>query len=111
MKLHFISGLPSSGSTLLSGILSQNPNFHAAMSSPVAPLINGALEQIGAGGEFYSFFDDNKRRTLTIAIVSAYYEDCQKGVVFDTNRIWTARLHQLIELYDLLGKRSSVGDG
>ena len=33
-KMHFISGLPRSGSTLLSAILRQNPRFYAAMSSP-----------------------------------------------------------------------------
>ena len=27
-KLHFIAGLPRSGSTLLAGILRQNPRFH-----------------------------------------------------------------------------------
>ena len=33
--IHFISGLPRSGSTLLAGILRQNPRFHAGMTSPV----------------------------------------------------------------------------
>lgn len=98
--IHFISGLPRSGSTLLSGILTQNPSFHAAMSSPVASLINGALEQMGAGSEFYSFFDEAKRKTIARAIIEAYYEDNDKEVIFDTNRVWTARLHQLVELYD-----------
>ena len=36
--VHFISGLPRSGSTLLAAILRQNPRFHAGMSSPVASL-------------------------------------------------------------------------
>ena len=58
-QFHFISGLPRSGSTLLAGILKQNPRFHAAMSSPVAGLVNGALEQMGAASESYSFFDEN----------------------------------------------------
>ena len=39
---HFISGLPRSGSTMLSAILRQNPRFHAGMSSPVASLFEGA---------------------------------------------------------------------
>ncbi len=51
-KLHFISGLPRSGSTLLSAIFNQNPEFHAAMSSPVASLMNATLEMTGAGSEF-----------------------------------------------------------
>lgn len=100
-QVHFISGLPRSGSTLLSGILCQNPEFYANMSSPVGPLVNGILEQIGAGSEFYSFFDDEKRKQMCHSIFNAFYEDQQdKSVIFDTNRMWAARLHQLVELFD-----------
>lgn len=99
-KLHFISGLPRSGSTLLAGILRQNPRFHAAMSSPVASLVNGALEQMGAGSESYSFFDEQKRKRICKALIDAYYADKNHPVIFDTNRHWTARLHQLVELVD-----------
>jgi sulfotransferase len=100
-KLHFISGLPRSGSTLLAGILRQNPRFHAAMSSPVAGLVNGALEQMGAGGEFYTFFDEDKRKRVCRALFDAYYADkTDSELIFDTNRMWSARLHQLVELYD-----------
>ena len=100
-KYHFISGLPRSGSTLLSGILIQNPAFYAGMSSPVGSLINSTLEQIGAGSEFYSFFDEPKRKKMCHAIFNAYYEDkSDKEVIFDTNRMWAARMHQLVELFD-----------
>jgi len=98
-QFHFISGLPRSGSTLLSGILAQNPKISAGMSSPVASLINGALEQMGAGGEFYSFFNETKRKSIFRAIFNAYYEDNQKEIIFDTNRLWTARLHQLVDIF------------
>lgn len=63
-RVHFISGLPRSGSTLLAGILRQNPGFHAAMSSPVAALMNALLEQTGAGSEFAPFFDESRRKDL-----------------------------------------------
>ncbi len=99
-QIHFISGLPRSGSTLLSGILDQNPSFHAGMTSPVASLINSSLELTGAGSEFYSFFTEAKRIGISRAILEAYYADVDESVIFDTNRIWTARLHQLVELYD-----------
>ncbi|UYI49416.1 sulfotransferase [Vibrio natriegens] len=99
-KIHFISGMPRSGSTLLAGILRQNPKFHAAMSSPVSGLMNGCLEQMGAGGEFSTFFDTDKRKRICRAIFEAYYEDSlEKEVIFDTNRQWTARLHQLNEMF------------
>lgn len=100
-KFHFISGLPRSGSTLFSGILRQNPRFHADMSSPVGSLLNGILEQIGAGSEFYSFFDEDKRRSMCMAMFDAYYaNEKEKQVIFDTNRMWCAKMHQLEELFD-----------
>lgn len=100
-KIHFISGLPRSGSTLLAGILRQSPHFHASMSSPVASLINGCLEQMGAGSEFSTFFDQNKRKDICLSLFKAYYrEHSATDIIFDTNRIWTARLHQLVELFD-----------
>jgi sulfotransferase len=103
-QFHFISGLPRSGSTLLAALLRQNPQFHAAMSSPVAPLVNGALEQMGAGGEFSSFFSQSKRKEICRSLFNTYYSDVNtqatSPVIFDTNRVWTARLHQLVELFD-----------
>nr|WP_324258969.1 sulfotransferase [Cellvibrio fontiphilus] len=100
VQFHFISGLPRSGSTLLAGILRQNPRFHAAMSSPVAGLVNSMLEQTGANSESYPFFDDDKRKVLCSALFNAYYSDKSEPVIFDTNRQWTARMHQLVELFD-----------
>lgn len=100
-RVHFISGLPRSGSTLLAGILRQNPDFQAAMSSPVAALMNATLEQTGAGNEFAPFFDEARRKVLCRALFDAYYKrESGKRVIFDTNRVWTARLHQLVELFD-----------
>lgn len=99
-QFHFISGLPRSGSTLLAGILRQNPAFHASMSSPVAALMQSSLEMMGAGSEFYTFFDESKRKAICEALFNAYYRDqSEKKIIFDTNRHWTARLHQLVELF------------
>jgi len=101
MKYYFLSGLPRSGSTLLAGILRQNPRFHAAMSSPIAPMMNSALEQMGADSEFSSFFDEHKRKRICRALFDAYYQEQKtKNTIFDSNRIWTARLHQLVALFD-----------
>lgn len=100
-QFHFISGLPRSGSTLLAGILRQNPAFHASMSSPVAALMQSSLELMGAGSEFYTFFDETKRKAICEALFRAYYQNqADKEAIFDTNRHWTARLHQLVELFD-----------
>jgi sulfotransferase len=98
-RLHFISGLPRSGSTLLSAILRQNPAFVAAMTSPVAAVL-GAVHPKISGGEFAILFDDARRAAMLRGILDAYYgEFAQDRVVFDTNRSWTGRAALLGQLY------------
>ena len=41
--IHFISGLPRAGSTLLAALLRQNPRFHAGMTSPVGAIFNAKI--------------------------------------------------------------------
>ena len=71
------------------------------MSSPVASLINSALEQMGANGEFSTFFNEQSRKKMCQAIFETYYQELtDREFIFDTNRMWTARLHQLTQLFD-----------
>ncbi len=98
--IHFISGLPRSGSTLLSAILRQNPLFHAGMSSPVAPLVNSLLNVMSARGEWATLFDDDQRQNVLQAVIEGYYRNIHpKQLVFDTSRIWCARMDALVRLF------------
>lgn len=99
-QFHFISGLPRSGSTLLSAILRQNPAFCAGISSPVAPLLTSMLQQFSAGSEHASLVSTAQRQTLLQGLFHSYYaEEQDKRVVFDTNRLWCARLPLLQKLF------------
>ena len=99
-RVHFISGLPRSGSTLLAALLRQNPRFHAGMTSPVGVLFNGMLDQFGAGSEFGPVLDRPTRRRLLRGLFDSYYvEQADKAVVFDTNRLWSARLPAVVDLF------------
>lgn len=99
-NVHLISGLPRSGSTLLSALLRQNPRFVAGVTSPVATLWGNLLHSMSGAGEFASFFTDERRRAIIRGLFACYYADVsQDSVVFDTNRTWTARLPLLAGLY------------
>lgn len=98
--IHFISGLPRSGSTLLAAILRQNPKIHAHMSSPVAPLVSQMWLTMGAGNEHAVFLDEEQRQDLLRSIFEAYYRKIHPvKLVFDTNRIWCAKLQILARLF------------
>jgi sulfotransferase len=98
-QFHFISGLPRSGSTLLGAILRQNPRFHAGMSTPVASLLQGLLSQVSAGSEFAPMVDNVQRRNLLLGLCNAYYANLDRPLVFDTNRLWCAKMPLLQELF------------
>lgn len=98
--IHFISGLPRSGSTLLSAILRQNPKIHAGMTSPVGPVFNAALTAMGAENEFSVFFKEEQKRDILLGIFDGFYAHVDApGVVFDTNRMWASRVAAVRKLF------------
>lgn len=99
-KLHLISGLPRSGSTLLCALLRQNPRFTAAMTSPLAMLTGSLQKKMSGATEFGVFFDDARRQTMLRGLFDSYYAEMPThDVVFDTNRTWTGKAALLGQLY------------
>ena len=98
--IHFISGLPRAGSTLLSALLRQNPRFSAGMTSPVGSLFSAMLSATSARNETSVFIDDEQRQRLLHAVFDAYYADVHPTqLVIDTNRMWTTKLPALVRLF------------
>src|ERR1700733_4957348 len=98
--VHFISGLPRSGSTLFAAILRQNPRFHSAMSSPVGSLFMAMQGATSRRNETAVFIDEAQKIELLKAIFDAYYHAIHpEKVVFDTNRAWCAKLPALVRLF------------
>jgi sulfotransferase len=87
----FLSGLPRTGSTLLSSILSQNPEIHAEGNSAVCQLMwdmqqsceGSASQQLAA----------NRRHTdqdaLVASIPAIYYRNVKRQHIVDKCRSWT----------------------
>jgi sulfotransferase len=88
-----LSGMPRSGSTLLSSILSQNPIIHAEGNSAVCQLMwdmhisctKHVDEQIGATNREYTI------RDLVVQIPNTYYKNVEIGtkIIIDKCRAWT----------------------
>lgn len=99
-QFHFISGLPRSGSTLLSAILSQNPRFHAGMSGPLGGAFNTMLGELSGRNEYSVFVTDEQRRRMLKGLFDNYYgPEYAAEVVFDTNRAWCTKMRQLNDLF------------
>jgi sulfotransferase len=92
---YFMSGLPRSGSTLLSALLNQNPRFYSGPSSPVVPTMI-ALEQSLSNDELYLAYPKQAQAAKIISsVLENWYSDVEKPVIFDKNRSWVNRLHYI----------------
>ena len=88
---HMISGLPRSGSTLLSSILNQNPRFSAGISNPLNEVMTNAILAFSLTGN-KTQMDKEQRINVLSHIIDGYYEKDSAEVVFNTSRNWTAFL-------------------
>ena len=87
----FLSGLPRTGSTLLSAILCQNPIIHAEGNSAVCQLmwdlqtscLTTANQQLKANNRIDTIHD------LVSQVPHIYYKDISESIVVDKCRSWT----------------------
>jgi sulfotransferase len=95
--IHFISGLPRSGSTLLAAIPRRNPRFEAGMTSPVGAMYMALETTMSRRDEAAVFIDEARRRAVLKGLFANYYEATHRQrLVFDTNRAWTTKLPALV---------------
>lgn len=98
-KYHFISGLPRSGSTLLTSILNQNPKFHSTISNPLARFVKSVVIETFAGPGYSIECPEPKRMKLIKNLIETYHEDYDKEVCFNTNRGWSLLLPMLDQTF------------
>jgi sulfotransferase len=70
------------------------------MTSPVGTLFVNMLGQFSAGSEFGPVVDRPTRRRMLRGLFDNYYaEHGERAVVFDTNRLWCAKLPAIVDLF------------
>lgn len=91
---HFISGLPRSGSTLLTAIFNQNPDFHSNITDQLYSCVNALVNSFYQVGVPNDIKEDNAKKML-LGLFEGFYSDVNKKVIFNTNRVWTRNVEYL----------------
>lgn len=92
-KLHFVSGFPRSGSTLMCNLLNMNPDFHATPTSPTIDMVMQMRKVFSHNPSYKNvnrLEEAGRFKAGVQAYLQAYYQD--KRVVFDKNRGWVNKL-------------------
>lgn len=88
-QLHFLSGIPRSGSTVLAAILNQNPATHVSTTSGLVHALDGLANTWHSAGLLNENDPDRKKLAQTMrGMIDAFYEDTDKPVVIDKSRGW-----------------------
>lgn len=97
-KIHYISGLPRSGSTLLVSILNQNPKFFAEITTPLMELVTKTCET-NFNDPAYRIINPSFRLKNTLnSMMLGFYEHIDKNICFNTHRCWPAITNYLNEI-------------
>jgi len=88
-QVHFMSGVPRSGSTVLAAILNQNPETHVSTTSGLVFALD-ALANIWHSQDLLG--ENDKERTKLArtmgAVLDTFYQDYEEPVIIDKGRGW-----------------------
>lgn len=90
--IHFMSGLPRSGSTVLSSILNQNPSVYV---TPTSPMLNVAVKMQEAWREdptVKANYFEEQARNITKAILPAFWQHRSEPIIIDKGRGWAKNM-------------------
>jgi len=88
--IHFVAGLPRSGSTLLCNILNQNPEFTATATSGILEIILALRNQWENVNTFQAAPNKEGKDNVISGILYNYYKLEDERVIFDKSRGWPA---------------------
>ena len=97
-KFHFLSGLPRSGSTLLTALLNQNPKIHASTNSPLLDTIHYTEEYLFYNSEQYKAHPKpQSAHKVLSSIAPNYYFDTQEEIIIDKSRGWVNQIQHITD--------------
>lgn len=97
---HFLSGLPRSGSTVLSSILNQNPDVYV---TPTSPMLNVAVKMQEAWRDdptVKANYFEEQARNITKAILPAFWQHRPEPIIIDKGRGWAKNMPTANALFE-----------
>ena len=106
--LHFLSGIPRSGSTVLAAILNQNPATHVSTTSGLIHALDALANRWHEQHLLNDNDKDRKKLSMTMqGAIDAFYDDFDAPVIIDKSRGWPVPVI-LQAMHQVLGRPPKV---
>ena len=99
--LHLVTGLPRSGGSLITSILSQNPEIHSETNSTLSNVLHLLHQNWNLAGDVPA----DTRKGILRGILAGYYDQVQQQTILDRSLSWVPMLPTL---ENLLGRQVKV---
>lgn len=90
--LHFIVGLPRSGSTMLANILKQNPEVHAEAVSSLSSLVGSVHANWNSFEPNREYVNEQAKVGSLLGLLQGYYAHIDKSIIIDKDRQWVSQI-------------------
>lgn len=101
--VHFVSGMPRAGSTLLMNILAQNPRFGVTATSGLYEIVRTVKVQWERIAEFRAMSEQKSRQAKVAVLggmIHSFHALFEQPVTFDKSRGWLADIELLEEVLE-----------
>ena len=93
--IHFVAGLPRSGSTLITNILKQNPKVHGESVSSLSSIF-GSINASWSNMETNQEYNNTEAKVGVLkSVLQGYYSHIDSPFVIDKDRGWIPLLPQV----------------
>src|SRR5688500_6191757 len=90
--IHFISGMPRAGSTILANILAQNPRFHVTPTSGLIEALLTLRTSFDQIADCKAAPNPDGKMAAVRGALFGYFDPVDRPVIFDRNRSWLSEL-------------------
>lgn len=96
----FLSGIPRSGSQVLSSLLNQHPLMHSTTTSPVADLVSIVDENWPNLARQIVNPNAGQHGNIIRSVLNGAYEHVEKPIIVDKNRLWPRFIPTLLAAFN-----------
>jgi len=90
--IHFVAGLPRSGSTMLINLLKQNPEIDGSPVSSLFTLFNNIFLNWDNMEPNKEYPNETAKRNVLLSLLHGYYASSVTPIVIDKDRMWVTRI-------------------
>lgn len=96
--IHFLSGLPRSGSTVLASLLNQNPDIYATPTSPLLDLLYQNEVEYRKNPAVIANPQPDQIKNLSLATMQGCWQHIDKPVIIDKHRAWPRSIQTMKDM-------------